>query len=119
MWSYVGFVGIIWFTWLQVTLFDLRFSRDSIFERFCKVTQLSAMIGFASAGSRFSSQIDDDNMWAFKSLSILLSGSRFMLALQYTINLAFIHEKMHAAVKGLSVIIVVQSVSGIAYLIVS
>ncbi|KAL3704743.1 hypothetical protein TMatcc_008415 [Talaromyces marneffei ATCC 18224] len=117
VWSYVGFVGIIWFTWLQVTLLDLRFSRDSIFERTCKVVQLSAMIGFASAGSRFSSQIKDENVWAFKSLSILLSGSRFMLALQYTINLWFIREKLRATGRGMFVIIGVHTVTGISYLI--
>jgi hypothetical protein len=77
------------------------------------------MIGFASAGSRFSSQIKDENVWAFKSLSILLSGSRFMLALQYAINLWFIHEKLQAVVKGMFVIIGVYTVTGISYLIVS
>lgn len=119
VWSYVGFVGIIWFTWLQVTLFDIRFSRDSIFERTCKVVQLSAMIGFASAGSRFSSQIKDENVWAFKSLSMLLFGSRFMLALQYAINLWFIHEKLRSAVRGMFGIIGVHVLTGISYLIVS
>lgn len=119
MWSYVGFVGIIWFTWLQVTLFDIRFSRDSIFERICKVVQLSAMVGFASAGSRFSTHIQDENVWAFKSLSILLAGSRVLLALQYTINLWFIHNKLPAAIKGMTAIIGVLSATGIAYLVVS
>jgi hypothetical protein len=119
VWSYVGFVGIIWFTWLQVTLFDIRFSRDSIFERICKVVQLSAMVGFASAGSRFSTHIQDENVWAFKSLSILLAGSRVLLALQYTINLWFIHNKLPAAIKGMTAIIGVLSATGIAYLIVS
>ncbi|OKL56805.1 hypothetical protein UA08_07758 [Talaromyces atroroseus] len=117
VWSYVGFVGIIWFTWLQVTLFDIRFSRDSIFERICKVVQLSAMIGFASAGARFSTNIQDENVWAFKSLSILLSGSRVMLALQYTINLWLIHDKLTTAIKGMVAIIGVLSVTGISYLI--
>ncbi|EED16145.1 conserved hypothetical protein [Talaromyces stipitatus ATCC 10500] len=117
VWSYVGFVGIIWFTWLQVTLFDIRFSRDSIFERICKVVQLSAMVGFASAGSRFSSQIKAENVWAFRSLSILLSGSRFMLALQYGINLWLIYGKLRTAVKGMSVIIGLHSITGISYLI--
>lgn len=119
VWSYVGFVGIIWFTWLQVTLLDIRFSRDSIFERICKVVQLSAMVGFASAGARFSTNIRDENVWAFKSLSILLSGSRVLLALQYTINLWFIHDKLQRAIKGMVTIIGVLSITGISYLIVS
>ncbi|KAH8701051.1 nineteen complex-related protein 2-domain-containing protein [Talaromyces proteolyticus] len=117
VWSYVGFVGIIWFTWLQVTLFDLRFSRDSIFERTCKVVQLCTMVGFASAGSRFSTRIQDENVWAFRSLCALLSGSRFMLAVQYMINLWFIHDKMYAAAKGMLAIIGVLSVTGVTYLV--
>ncbi|CRG92143.1 Transcription elongation factor SPT6 [Talaromyces islandicus] len=117
VWSYVGFVGIIWFTWLQVALFDLRFSKDSIFERTCKVVQLCAMVGFASAGARFSTRIQDENVWAFKSLSVLLSGSRFMLALQYTINLWFIHDKIYGAMKGMLAIIGVLSITGLTYLL--
>lgn len=77
------------------------------------------MIGFASAGARFSTSIQDENVWAFKSLSVLLSGSRFMLALQYTINLWFIHDKIYGAMKGVLVIIGVLFVTGLMYLVVS
>ncbi|KAJ6129615.1 hypothetical protein N7512_002395 [Penicillium capsulatum] len=72
--AYIGFLGIIWFTWLQVTLFDIRFARDSVFERICKAVQLGAMVGFASAGTRFSIHIRDENAWAFQSLSLILGG---------------------------------------------
>lgn len=96
---------MIWFTWLQVTLFDIRFARDSVFERICKVVELGTMIGFASAGSRFTTRIRDDNVWAFKALTVLLAVSRLMLAVQYSINLNFMHRKMKAAVKGMLVII--------------
>lgn len=77
------------------------------------------MVGFASAGARFSTRIQDENVWAFKSLSVLLSGSRFMLALQYMINLWFIHDKIYRAMKGMLAIIGVLSITGLTYLVVS
>ncbi|KAJ5936202.1 hypothetical protein N7454_005500 [Penicillium verhagenii] len=100
--SYVGFLGVIWFTWLQVTLFDIRFAQDSVFERTCKALQLAAMIGFASAGTRFTTRVRDENLWAFQSLSLMLAGSRMLLATQYTITLAYMYRPMKATSKGIA-----------------
>lgn len=97
--AYIGFLGIIWFTWLQVTLFDIRFARDSVFERICKAIQLGAMVGFASAGTRFTTHVRDENVWAFQSLTAILAGSRLLLAIQYTVNVAFVRSSMkHSSV---------------------
>jgi hypothetical protein len=115
LWAYVGFLSIIWFTWLQVTLFDIRFARDSIFERVCKAMQLVAMVGFASAGSRFTTRVRDENVWAFQALSALLAGSRLMLAVQYMINIGFLYKKMRIAAKGMFMIAVVLSASSFSY----
>ncbi|KAJ6015393.1 hypothetical protein N7540_009984 [Penicillium herquei] len=98
--AYVGFLGVIWFTWLQVTLFDIRFARDSVMERVFKAFQLGAMIGFASAGTRFTTRVRDDNLWAFQLLSLMLAVSRIQLAIQYTITLAFMHQHMKHDAKG-------------------
>ncbi|KAB8266268.1 nineteen complex-related protein 2-domain-containing protein [Aspergillus pseudonomiae] len=115
--AYIGFLGVIWFTWLQVTLFDIRFARDSIFERTCKAIQLAAMVGFASAGTRFTTRVKDENVWAFQSLSIFLGGSRILLALQYTVNnLIFIRKRMKPAAKGVSIIAATLFVSSLIYL---
>lgn len=111
----MGFLAVIWFTWLQVTLFDLRFARDSIFERVCKCVQLAAMVGFASAGSRFSTHISEENVWAFRSLSMLLTGSRIMLAVQYSIHILFIRPKIPAAVKGMYAIVAILVVTSVVY----
>ncbi|KAJ5765658.1 hypothetical protein N7520_005217 [Penicillium odoratum] len=100
--SYVGFLGVIWFTWLQVTLFDIRFAQDSVFERTCKALQLAVMIGFASAGTRFTTRVGNENLWAFQSLSLMLAGSRLLLAIQYTITLAFMYRPMKATSKGVA-----------------
>ncbi|KAJ5232490.1 hypothetical protein N7468_005446 [Penicillium chermesinum] len=100
--SYIGFLGIIWFTWLQVTLYDIRFAQDCVFERFCKAFQLAAMVGFASAGTRFTTRVRDDNVWVFQSLSLILGGSRLLLAVQYTINAAYLrpYPSLYRSVKG-------------------
>lgn len=119
LWAYIGFLGIIWFTWLQVTLFDIRFARDSIFERICKAIQLAAMVGFASAGSRFTTRVQPENVWAFQSLSLILGGSRLLLALQYTVNAVFLRRRMMPAARGVSIIAGMQFVSSLTYLLVS
>ncbi|KAH3632776.1 hypothetical protein KXW67_007888 [Aspergillus fumigatus] len=113
--AYIGFLGVIWFTWLQITLFDIRFARDSVFERICKAAQLAAMVGFASAGTRFTTQIRDENVWAFQSLSLLLGGSRVLLAVQYAVNICLIHERMRPAARGLSIIVAALLASSLVY----
>jgi len=45
--QYVGFFCVLWFTWYQVGLYDVRFSMDSLFERIAKALQFGVMIGFA------------------------------------------------------------------------
>ncbi|KAF5866043.1 hypothetical protein ETB97_001120 [Aspergillus alliaceus] len=67
--------------------------------------QLAAMVGFASAGTRFTTRIRDENVWAFQSLSLFLGGSRILLALQYTVNnIVFVRKPMKSAAKGVSII---------------
>lgn len=117
--AYTGFLGVIWFTWLQVTLYDVRFARDSVFERFCKAVQLAAMVGFASAGTRFTTRVRDENVWAFQSLSLLLGGSRILLALQYTVNILFVRQHMRHAARGVSLIATTLFVTSLVYLGVS
>ncbi|KAL8950484.1 MAG: hypothetical protein Q9183_007519, partial [Haloplaca sp. 2 TL-2023] len=49
--SYIGFFAILWFTWLQVVLYDVRFGCDSLFERLCKLVHFGAMVTFAIIGT--------------------------------------------------------------------
>ncbi|KAI9367854.1 nineteen complex-related protein 2-domain-containing protein [Aspergillus egyptiacus] len=114
--AYIGFLGVIWFSWLQVTMFDIRFARDSLFERVCKAIQLGAMVGFASAGTRFTTRVRDENVWAFQSLSLILGGSRLLLAIQYTISIVLIRKRMSSAAKGLCVIAATLFVSSLVHI---
>ncbi|EDN06175.1 conserved hypothetical protein [Histoplasma mississippiense (nom. inval.)] len=115
LWSYIGFLSIIWFTWFQVSLFDIRFAQDSIFERICKALQLATMVGFASTGSGFATQVRDENVWAFLSLSILLACSRLLLSVEYSIASIFLYGTMQVASKRLLFIVAVFIGTGVTY----
>ncbi|KAM0114793.1 hypothetical protein ACP6JC_008682 [Aspergillus fumigatus] len=73
------------------------------------------MVGFASAGTRFTTQIRGENVWAFQSLSLLLGGSRVLLAVQYAVNICLIHERMRPAARGLSIIVAALLASNIGF----
>ena len=86
--SYLGYFAIIWFTWLQNTLFDVRFSNDSAFERMCKLLQFGVMTGFAITGPGYNTnwstpQAAANSLDAFRALSLILMSSRLILTFQY------------------------------------
>lgn len=85
----MGFFGILWFTWFQVALFDIRFSNDSVFERICKALQFGIMTGFAVVGPNYKTGWEEGSteaaaaLSAFQTLSLILMASRLILATQY------------------------------------
>ena len=95
----MGFFGILWFTWLQVALFDIRFGVDSVFERICKGAQFGVMTGFAVVGPAYNAGWGDDlvkgaqALQAFQTLSIILMVSRLILLAQY--GLVLFHLRGH------------------------
>jgi low temperature requirement protein LtrA len=82
---------MIWFTWFQNTMFDVRFSNDSVFERCCKAAQFGIMTGFAITGPGYQSGTTPGSpeailaVRAFQTLSLILMTSRLILAFQYTV----------------------------------
>ena len=82
---------MLWFTWLQVTLFDIRFATDSVFERICKALQFGVMSGFAVVGPGYKIGWDIDDkegpqaVRSFQTLSLILMLSRLILAGQYAL----------------------------------
>jgi hypothetical protein len=51
--AFIGFFLIIWSTWFQITLHDVRFAQDSIYERVCKVSQFVVFVAFGLVGADF------------------------------------------------------------------
>ncbi|KAI2621185.1 hypothetical protein GGR54DRAFT_600513 [Hypoxylon sp. NC1633] len=79
--SFIGYMVLLWTTWLLTTLYDVRFTADSVWERCCKAVHLGVMIGFAEIGTHFDP--DDQVVSVFRTMSLFLAGSRLVLALQY------------------------------------
>ncbi|KAF2177234.1 hypothetical protein K469DRAFT_603999 [Zopfia rhizophila CBS 207.26] len=90
--AYIGFFGILWSCWFQVTLHDVRFARDSIYERACKTIQFIVFVGLALVGSSFNPNLKkgkEGNNTNFRILCYVLVISRMLLATQYTVVLAY------------------------------
>ena len=114
----MGFFAIIWTTWLQVTLFDVRFAVDSVYERACKVVQLVTMIGYASVGPGFDPNVTKD-FKVFKELTVLLLVSRGLLAIQYAVVTAYVAKKRKETTKPLLFIVLIFTITSLVFLGVS
>ena len=96
--SYLGYFTMIWFTWFQNTMFDVRFSNDSVFERICKALQFGVMTGFAITGPGYQTGLEpgsDEALLAissFRTLSFILMASRLILSFQYCIALWWLKD---------------------------
>lgn len=90
------FFTILWFTWLQVTLFDARFSADSLFERICKALHFGVMIGFAIVGPKIGASAEENPV--MQQLTLILLASRVLLIVQYTTVLTFSRKQTDALI---------------------
>jgi len=54
--SYIGFFCVLWFTWCQTSLFDIRFVADSWLERAAKAVHLGVMVGLAIVGPSYDTE---------------------------------------------------------------
>ena len=116
--SYIGFFGVLWFTWLQVTLFHLRLGVDSAFERICKGLQFGVMTGFAVVGPAYKVDWTSANdaafaIKAFKMLSIILMISRLVLATQYAWALIHLRSYKRAVLPLLIHVVLLLITAGV------
>ena len=93
--SYLAFFTILWFTWLQVTLFDVRFGIDSLFERVTRMMHFGVMMGFAIIGPGFFLDEEDIKYPSFQHMAMILMVSRLVLLLQYGTVLLFTWNYKH------------------------
>src|SRR6059058_961045 len=82
--SYLGFFTLMWFTWLQTALFDVRFSTDSVINRTFKAISFGIMTGFAVVSSQYNPDLLTDASFsntgpAFRAMALVLSVSRLAL----------------------------------------
>ncbi|QYS96798.1 hypothetical protein H0G86_004037 [Trichoderma simmonsii] len=79
--SFVGYILLLWTTWLLTTLYDVRYVTDSVWERLCRAVHLAVMVGFAELGPTF--DFFKEAKSVFRAMCLFLMVSRLMLALQY------------------------------------
>lgn len=83
---------------MQVTLYDVRFGVDSIFERVCKALHLGIMIAFAVVGTQFNTNDTAKYSDTFQQFSAIMMVSKLILLIQYGYVLLWVrgHTKVVA-----------------------
>lgn len=78
------------FTWYQVSLYDVRFATDSVFERIARALQFMVMVLLAIVGPRFDvgqrakpGSEEGPSLGYYQALTLGLMISRLVLVLQY------------------------------------
>ncbi|KAI0436803.1 hypothetical protein F4803DRAFT_556628 [Xylaria telfairii] len=82
LWSYVGYISILWFDWFLVSLYDVRYLADSVAERAGRAVHMGVMIGFAVVSVNFTP--DQQSRTTFQVTSLALAVSRLSLAIRYS-----------------------------------
>ncbi|KAF2744566.1 hypothetical protein M011DRAFT_168779 [Sporormia fimetaria CBS 119925] len=112
--AYIGFFSLLWLTWYQVSLYDVRFSADSIFERCAKALHFGVMVGFAVMSVQWKPGQEIDDFKIFRAFGFILMASRFTLVAQYAVTL-FYFRKYKKTVIALCIIMVSTVIAGIIY----
>lgn len=114
--SYIGFMTLMWFTWLQTSLFDVRFGTESVFSRICKACSFGVMTGFAIVGPQFRTYEVEKYTRAFRSMSLILMASRLILMLQYGVVLYYLRPYWKKTLVPLAVIMATLFIAAIIFL---
>jgi low temperature requirement protein LtrA len=87
--AYIGFFSLLWLTWYQVSLYDVRFSADSVFERVAKAIHFGVMVGFAVIGPQWKPGQEIGDYKIYKAFGLMLMVSRLTLFCQYGVTLLY------------------------------
>ncbi|KAI0409702.1 hypothetical protein F4802DRAFT_614360 [Xylaria palmicola] len=82
LWSYVGYISLLWFDWFLVSLYDVRYLADSISERAARAVHMGVMVGFAVVSVNFTP--DKQSRTTFQVTSLALAVSRLTLSIRYS-----------------------------------
>ncbi|KAF8543675.1 bacterial low temperature requirement A protein-domain-containing protein [Trichophaea hybrida] len=118
--SYILFFIILWFTWLQTSLYDIRFSVDSFYERLVKSIHFAVMIGFASVSTSWDPLGPTDYRTAsnLQTMSLTLMASRFALGIQYAVAMIYA-KKNKKPVTPFAIHSLIMGAAGLIYMGVS
>jgi hypothetical protein len=83
--NYLKLFTLMWFTWLSITLFDVRFSIDCVWNRLHKAIQFGVFTGFVFAGPVFDKYNNSADTQSYKHFAIVLVISRVAISIQYAV----------------------------------
>ncbi|KAL1795662.1 hypothetical protein ACET3X_005886 [Alternaria dauci] len=83
--NYLKLFTLMWFTWLSVTLFDVRFSIDCVWSRLHKAIQFGIFTGFVYAGPVFDKYSTSGVEKSYRNFAIVLVIGRIAIAVQYAV----------------------------------
>lgn len=81
--NYLGFFSILWSTWFNVSMYDVRFYVDSILTRIFKFITFGIMVSFVGFSSLYMAILNNTTSRSFQGLALVLFGSRMLLFIQY------------------------------------
>ncbi|KAA8892620.1 bacterial low temperature requirement A protein-domain-containing protein [Sphaerosporella brunnea] len=116
--SYILFFILLWFTWLQTTLYDIRFTSDSLYERVIRSVHFAVMIAFASVSTSWN-PLDPSLPSArnnLMSMSLTLMASRIALGIQYAVATVYASKTFKKGILPLVIHSVTMFAAGFAYL---
>lgn len=116
--SYILFFIILWFTWLQTTLYDIRFTNDSLYERVIRAIHFAVMIGLASVSTSWD-PLDQTLPKAtnnLMSMSLTLMASRLALGIQYGVASIYAFRLFKKGILPLMIHTLVMLFAAAAYL---
>lgn len=112
--GYIGFFSLLWLTWYQVSLYDVRFSSDSIFERVAKAIHFGVMIGFTVMGAQWKPGKPLDDYRTQVAFGLILMVSRLTLFCQYGVTL-FYSKKFRKTILPLALVMAMTLIAAILY----
>lgn len=112
--AYVGFFSLLWLTWYQVSLYDIRFSKDSVFERIAKAVHLGVMVGFAVIGPQWTPGQEIYDYKIYKAFGLILMVSRITLFTQYAVTF-FYAKKYKETIVPLSITMASTLLAAVLY----
>ncbi|CAE7026387.1 hypothetical protein PTTW11_04065 [Pyrenophora teres f. teres] len=83
--NYLKLFTLMWFNWLSVTLFDVRFSIDCVWSRIHKAIQFGIFTGFVYAGPVFDKYSNTGDEKSYRNFAIVLVIGRLAIAIQYLV----------------------------------
>ncbi|KAK4160524.1 hypothetical protein QBC43DRAFT_270471 [Cladorrhinum sp. PSN259] len=111
--TFAAYFTLLWFNWAALSMFDVRFVTDSIFERCVRAIHFGVSVGLAVVVPTF--DLYDQKAQTFRTFSIILMVSRITLAVQYASVLLYVRKYKSTQVP-LALMVLLNLVAGMIYL---